>query len=99
MYNLAPFYPGRDLGFWSQLASSGVAVLKEKSEGNGPFVKVWQWFRGQIIQPVPEETAVCEFDCRKLDCSMGEWESCDRRINHAAGELMPSPKSIDAPQK
>jgi len=50
----------------------------------------WRWLRDQIVQDVPEDFALCEFDCRKGQCTMEEWKSCDRRINKAAGELMPS---------
>ena len=33
----------------------------------------------RIVDEVPEDIAVCEFDCRKPDCRHGEWESCQRR--------------------
>lgn len=50
----------------------------------------WGWLRRQIVDDVPEGDAVCEFDCRKLQCNVGEWETCERRLRQAAGELMPS---------
>jgi hypothetical protein len=53
---------------------------------------VWNWVSGQIIGEVPEEDALCEFDCRRLQCAEGEWESCERRLHRAAGELMPAKK-------
>jgi uncharacterized protein YecT (DUF1311 family) len=53
---------------------------------------IWRWFRNQIIQEVPEDSALCEYDCRKGQCTREEWETCDRRLNKAAGELMPSPR-------
>jgi len=52
----------------------------------------WGWLRRQIVEDVPPEVALCEFDCRKPQCHAGEWESCDRRLRAAAGELMPPPK-------
>jgi hypothetical protein len=58
-------------------------------DGN-PFKRFGRWVRDQIIQDVPEGTAVCELDCRKEQCEMGEWEGCERRLNKAAGELMPT---------
>lgn len=58
------------------------------------LARFWRWLRDQIIQPVPQESAVCEFDCRKQQCSMGEWANCDRRLNKAAGELMPPSKEL-----
>jgi hypothetical protein len=53
----------------------------------------WQWLRDQILQEVPDEYALCEFDCRKSQCTLEEWKSCERRLSKAAGELMPLPRS------
>ena len=70
-------------------------MSEEKSKGNQLAPRFWRWLRDQIIQEVPEDSALCEFDCRKEQCTMGEWESCERRLNKAAGELMPPhPKNI-----
>ena len=55
----------------------------------GTLTRVWQWFKDQWIREVPEEFALCEFDCRKLQCLEGQWATCDRRLSHASGELMP----------
>ena len=49
----------------------------------------WQWVKSQIVGEVPKETELCEFDCRKQQCVLGEWANCDRRLRQAAGELMP----------
>jgi len=56
------------------------------------FQNIWKWVSGQIIGEVPEEDALCEFDCPRLQCSEGEWETCERRLDRAAGELMPAKK-------
>jgi len=61
-------------------------------KSNQPIRGIWRWLRNQIVQDVPEDSALCEFDCRKGQCTTEEWEGCDRRLNKAAGELMPSPK-------
>ena len=50
----------------------------------------WQWIKNQIVQDVPEEIALCEFDCHKQQCTEKEWQACPRRIAWAAGELMPA---------
>jgi len=55
----------------------------------------WEWLVGQFWREVAEEDALCEFDCRKPQCHEGEWESCARRLQRAAGELMPA-KEISA---
>ena len=52
--------------------------------------KIWDWVAGQFIGEVPEDDALCEYDCRKPQCREGEWESCARRLRRAAGELMPA---------
>ena len=52
--------------------------------------QLWQQLKGEIVQDVPEEDATCEFDCRKEQCTEGEWATCERRINRAAGELWPA---------
>jgi hypothetical protein len=52
--------------------------------------RIWDWVAGQFISEVPEDEALCEFDCRKPQCREGEWESCVRRLQRAAGELMPA---------
>jgi len=51
---------------------------------------IWGWVLGQFVGEVPEEDALCEFDCRKPQCIVGEWENCARRLQRAAGELMPA---------
>jgi len=48
----------------------------------------WSW--GQIIGEVPDDSAICEFDCRQSECTDLEWQNCTRRLRRAAGELMPA---------
>ena len=38
--------------------------------------RLWTW----LVREVPPEIAACEFECRKLDCSVGEWLTCERRL-------------------
>ena len=57
------------------------------------------WVSRQFIREVPESDALCDYDCRKLQCREGEWETCERRLRRAAGELMPENKpSIETPE-
>jgi hypothetical protein len=58
--------------------------------------KLWERIKAQIVGEVPETDALCEFDCPKLQCTEGEWESCDRRLRRAEGELMPAKNSSQA---
>ncbi len=72
-------------------------MREEKESNSKPFLKLWQWVRDQVVQSVPEDSALCEFDCRKEQCAMDEWATCERRITKAAGELMPAPKKETPP--
>ncbi len=38
----------------------------------------------QIVSDVPEDLAICEFDCRESQCSSIKWVSCERRISATA---------------
>jgi len=60
---------------------------------------IWQRFRKQWVEEVPEDIAICEFDCRKGQCLYDEWATCERRISKAGGELMPSPPDMPPAQK
>jgi hypothetical protein len=46
-------------------------------------------WKNVLVDDVPDDLAICEFDCRKLRCTQGEWVTCDRRITWARGELLP----------
>ena len=54
--------------------------------------KSWQWLKNQIAQDVPASGGLCEYDCRKQQCTEEEWATCERRIQRAAGELWPETK-------
>ena len=44
-----------------------------------PFRAVGQWFAGHLVQNVPEELSVCEYDCDEPDCRDGKWSMCKKR--------------------
>jgi len=48
------------------------------------------WLMKEFVQDVPESISLCEFDCRKQQCTLAEWASCERRLKKGAGELRPS---------
>ena len=56
-----------------------------------PLSKFWSRIKNSIVQDVPDGISLCEYDCRKLDCTLDEWAVCERRITKAAGELSPLP--------
>jgi len=59
--------------------------------------KLLQWMKNQIVQDVPASDGLCEYDCRKLQCSEDEWVNCERRTQRAAGELWPEAKRAPTP--
>ncbi len=64
---------------------------EDRSRIGSLFRLLRQAINRQLIAEVPEDFALCEFDCRKRQCIQGEWEACERRIHKAAGELFPNP--------
>jgi len=44
---------------------------------------------GKFVECVPEEIAVCEFDCRTTECAVNHWETCELRL-----KSMQAPKQI-----
>jgi hypothetical protein len=68
---------------------TGRSKAEERSKSGSLLFRSWLWLKAQIFQEVPKEIELCEFDCRKEQCALGEWETCDRRLHRAEGELMP----------
>jgi len=66
-------------------------IMEEHSTTKASLKRLWHWLKDQIVQEVPEDIGLCEYDCRKKQCIMGEWETCDRRMRKAEEELMPRP--------
>jgi hypothetical protein len=47
--------------------ASEPAAVPEQDSGRGPgaFRHLSRWIAGQIVRDAPEDSALCEFDCRK----------------------------------
>ena len=54
-------------------------MFAQTKEAAGPVRTLWQWGMDQLVQDVPNGIAVCEFDCRRTDCTLHDWAACDRR--------------------
>ena len=52
--------------------------------------RLWGAIENVVVQDIPDDVALCEFGCRKGECSHEEWASCSRRLTKGAGELSPS---------
>ena len=75
-------------------------MSEDRSRRGNSFHRLWQFVKRQIVDEVPEDSAICQFDCRKGQCQQREWETCDRRIRKGAGELFPdSPVARPYPLK
>lgn len=61
-----------------------------------PPGRLARWLSEQIVGDVPAGDEICAFDCRKGQCTAGEWETCRRRLDRAAGELMPAEAEASA---
>jgi len=44
--------------------------------------RISKWLKGAIIVNVPEDIALCEYDCSKEQCLQGEWKTCKRRLQN-----------------
>jgi hypothetical protein len=64
-------------------------ITEQRSKPKASLARLWQWAKDQIVQEVPEDIGLCEYDCRKKQCVMDEWETCDWRLHKGQGELMP----------
>lgn len=47
------------------------------------IAKLLRWLVHPVSE-VPEEIAVCEFDCRRTECLQGDWAKCERRLGKHA---------------
>jgi len=59
---------------------------------------VGHWMKDYIVSDVPDDVAVCEFDCRESECSSSKWESCQRRVSNnvvGLGHFVMQPKRPD----
>ena len=64
-------------------------MLGNRFRRGNPFLRIWQYVKRQIVDIVPEDLAICQFDCRKGQCTQDEWDACERRIRKGAGEFFP----------
>jgi hypothetical protein len=49
------------------------------------FGKLLEWLR-MPVDEVPEEIAVCEFECGRTECRLGDWRCCERRLQNPGRE-------------
>ena len=44
------------------------------------FGKLLNWLKIPVAS-VPDDIAVCEFECGKQECRLQDWEHCERRLH------------------
>jgi hypothetical protein len=49
------------------------------------FGKLLEWLR-MPVDEVPEDIAVCEFECGRTECRQGDWRRCERRLQNTGRE-------------
>lgn len=55
-------------------------MFESYGKGVSNFYKLLQQFRSKVIQEAPEDIQLCEFECHKTECAIGDWKKCDRRL-------------------
>lgn len=59
------------------------------SRTKAALIRLGQRVKSEVVRDVPEDIALCEFDCRRMRCTIGQWATCERRLQKCAGELKP----------
>ncbi len=54
-----------------------------------PITNLWSRLKDGVALTVPEEDALCAFECNKARCTSEEWATCYWRLHKAAGVFMP----------
>ena len=59
-------------------------MFESGGKGVNFFSGLWKKFKGKIVSRVPDDYRACEFECRSLQCAMGDWETCEKRLRSKA---------------
>lgn len=55
-------------------------MTESNGKGVSSFYRLLQLFRSKVVQDVPEDIQLCEFECHKSQCTMRDWEKCEKRL-------------------
>ena len=47
------------------------------------FGKIFDWLKIPVAE-VPDDIAVCEFECSRAECRLGDWQCCEQRLQASA---------------
>ena len=59
------------------------------------IIEFSHWLKAQWVSEVPEDLAICEFECRKSQCSSDDWARCVRRVCNTPESLVLLRRSVD----
>ena len=59
------------------------------------IIELGRWLKAQLIAEVPDDLAICEFECRESECCFDGWANCVRRISHMREVPVPLRHSAD----
>jgi hypothetical protein len=59
-------------------------MLGKAEKSFKPFQRLWRQATDRLMETVPEDVAVCGFDCRSGSCTIRQWKTWERRIQKAA---------------
>ena len=45
-----------------------------------PRLRLWHRIKLFLVGNVPEQDALCEFDCPEAQCTVGKWRTCENRL-------------------
>jgi hypothetical protein len=72
-------------------------MLESTKKSTRPILRFWRWIKVQVIQEVPSENAVCEYDCKILECAEDKWENCENRLRKPGDLRTPTPEKSPSP--
>jgi hypothetical protein len=61
------------------LANRFESTTSEVSEYTNGGVAMIAWLLKNLVQEVPEQLSVCEFDCPNNECTISDWVGCELR--------------------
>ena len=54
--------------------------MDENRVSGGFLHRLRHWLSQQLVQDVPDEVSVCEYDCNRTDWRLGHGNTCEKRL-------------------
>jgi hypothetical protein len=45
-----------------------------------PLKRLQRWLSQHLVQSVPEEISICEYECQEPECHIAKWALCEKRV-------------------